>query len=244
MNGAENMIVAEHWYASAAFQGFVTIILTLLTLIAALVALWIQLISSRRWLSYEIRAATPLVRAPAEVSKDLKIVYDGTTVKDPYFIELRLVNRGREDISSNAFDQGMPIRFDFGIDIVKLLQITLEPDEPRALKVKADGSAVEIGPGLIHAHQELSIALLADGSDITLRYSKPLAGVKIRPVAREDPATRGGMTLKTIAGWLAVAFVIWWILEDSTGAEHVVHNVGTFLTTAAHGISSFFASIR
>jgi hypothetical protein len=240
------MIVAEHqhWYASAAFQGFITIILALLTLIVAFVALRIQLASSRRRLSYEIRAATPLVRAPAEVSKDLKVTYDGAAVKDPYFIELRLVNRGREDIPSSAFDQGMPIRFDFGIDIVKLLQITLQPDEPRALKVSADGSAVDIGPGLIHGHQELTIALLADGSDISLRYSKPLAGIKITALVRENPATRGGINLKTVAGWLAVAFVTWWIIEDPAGAAHVVHNVGTFLTSAAHGISTFFASLR
>ena len=53
----------------------------------------------------------------------------------------------------------------------------------------------------------------------------------------------GDVNLKTILGWLAVAFVLWWVIEDPTGAAHVVHNIGNFLTTAAHGISSFFASI-
>ena len=51
------------------------------------------------------------------------------------------------------------------------------------------------------------------------------------------------MNLKSILGWLAVAFIIWWIIEQPTAAAHVVHNIGTFLTSAAHGISSFFASI-
>jgi hypothetical protein len=94
------------------------------------------------------------------MKKDLKVIYDGAAVKNSHFIELQLVNRGRGDIASTAFDQGMPIRFDLGIDIVKLLQITLEPEEPRALKVRADGSVLEIGPGLIHSHQALSITLL------------------------------------------------------------------------------------
>jgi hypothetical protein len=238
------MIAAEHWYTSAAFQGFVTIILALLTLIATIIPIIIQRRSSRPWLSYEIRAATPLIQAPAEVSKDLKIVYDGTAVKDPYFIEFRLVNRGRDDIPSDAFDQGMPIRFDFGIDIVKLLQVTLDPDELRSPKVKADGSAVEIGPCLIHGHQELSIALLADGPKITLRHSKPLAGVKIKPVERADSATRGGgMTLKTIAGWAAIAFVVWWVIEAPTAAAHLVHNIGAFFSAAAAGLSAFFSSL-
>ena len=51
------------------------------------------------------------------------------------------------------------------------------------------------------------------------------------------------MNLKTILGWLALAFVIWWVIEQPTAAAHVVRNIGTFLTTAAHGISNFFASI-
>jgi hypothetical protein len=53
----------------------------------------------------------------------------------------------------------------------------------------------------------------------------------------------GDVNLKTVLGWLAVAFIVWWIIEDPTSAAHVVHNIGSFLSTAAHGISSFFASL-
>ena len=51
------------------------------------------------------------------------------------------------------------------------------------------------------------------------------------------------MNLKTIAGWAVVAFVIWWVIEQPTGAAHVVHNIGTFLTSAANGISNFFSKV-
>ena len=51
------------------------------------------------------------------------------------------------------------------------------------------------------------------------------------------------MSLKTILGWLAVAFIVWWVIEQPTGAAHIVHNIGTFLTTVASGLSSFFSSI-
>jgi len=237
------MIMAEQWYSSAAFQGFITIVLALLTLIATVVALKIQLSSSRQWLSYEIRAAAPLIQAPVEVSKDLAVMYDGSLVKDPYFIELRLVNRGRKDIISGAFDQETPIRFDFGIDIIKLLQVKLEPDELGSPKVKADGSTVEIGPCLIHGHQELSIALLATGSEITLKHNRPLADVKIKSVAQADSAARSGMTLKTTAAWAAVAFIVWFVIEQPDNAGHVAHNIGAFLSAAANGFSHFFASL-
>ena len=51
------------------------------------------------------------------------------------------------------------------------------------------------------------------------------------------------MNLKTVLGWLAVAFIVWWIIVEPASAAHVVHNIGTFLTSAAHGISTFFASL-
>ncbi|HEX6522712.1 MAG TPA: hypothetical protein VF070_22300 [Streptosporangiaceae bacterium] len=51
------------------------------------------------------------------------------------------------------------------------------------------------------------------------------------------------MNLKQILGWAALAFVVWWIIQQPTNAAHVVHNLGTFLTTSANGISHFFSSI-
>ena len=51
------------------------------------------------------------------------------------------------------------------------------------------------------------------------------------------------MDIKTVLGWLALAFVVWWIIEEPAAAAHVVHNIGVFLTSAAHGLSNFFSSI-
>jgi hypothetical protein len=141
-----------------------------------------------------------------------------------------LANTGSKDISSTDYDQGLPIRFDFGINIVRLLKVALEPDEPRVLKVTIDGSAVEIGPGLFHGHQALNIALLADGRDISLRYSEPLAGVRIRRPAREDSATLGGIKSSAIIGWLTIAFLVWWIISSPNSADHLVHNIGAFIS--------------
>jgi hypothetical protein len=49
--------------------------------------------------------------------------------------------------------------------------------------------------------------------------------------------------LKTIAGWAALALVIWWVMEEPASAAHVTANIGTFLGSAAAGITAFFASI-
>ena len=51
------------------------------------------------------------------------------------------------------------------------------------------------------------------------------------------------MKLKTILGWAAVAFIVWFVIEQPTAAAHIVHNIGAFLATAASGFSHFVASI-
>jgi hypothetical protein len=51
------------------------------------------------------------------------------------------------------------------------------------------------------------------------------------------------VNLKTIAGWAAIAFIVWWVIQQPTSAAHLVHNIGTFLSTAATGLSHFVSSI-
>ena len=51
------------------------------------------------------------------------------------------------------------------------------------------------------------------------------------------------MKLSQIVKWLALAFVVWWVVTQPTNAAHLVHNIGTFLSTAASGLSHFVTSI-
>lgn len=51
------------------------------------------------------------------------------------------------------------------------------------------------------------------------------------------------MNGKQLAGWAALAFVIWFILVEPAAAAHTVHNIGVFLSSAAHGLSTFITSI-
>ena len=51
------------------------------------------------------------------------------------------------------------------------------------------------------------------------------------------------MKLKTILGYAAVAFILFFVIKDPAGAAHVVNNIGNFLATVARGISSFFTSL-
>jgi hypothetical protein len=51
------------------------------------------------------------------------------------------------------------------------------------------------------------------------------------------------VSLKTILGYAAVACVLWWVIEAPDSAQHLVDNIGSWLTTAASGLSHFFTSI-
>jgi hypothetical protein len=72
-----------------------------------------------------------------------------------------------------------------------------------------------------------------------------LLRTRIKELARwstlrfQEAAVKLGNVIK----WLAIAFVVWWIVQQPTNAAHLVHNIGTLLTTAAHGLSNFFTSI-
>jgi hypothetical protein len=51
------------------------------------------------------------------------------------------------------------------------------------------------------------------------------------------------MNLKTVLGWLAVAFIVLLCIASPHAPVDAAHEIGNFLTSAAHGISDFFASL-
>jgi hypothetical protein len=51
------------------------------------------------------------------------------------------------------------------------------------------------------------------------------------------------VSLRTVLGWLAVAFILWWIIVEPEAAAQVVRDIGAFLSNAAHGIATFFSQL-
>ena len=51
------------------------------------------------------------------------------------------------------------------------------------------------------------------------------------------------MKPRTILMYALIAFIIWWVIQQPTSAAHLVHNIGSLLSEAAHGLSNFVASI-
>jgi hypothetical protein len=94
---------------------------------------------------------------------DLEILHEGRRLTNPYLLEVTLAARDRRDIPSSAFDQGRPLVFDLGAEIVKVLQIRCNPASSLAPPVTHEGSALRVGPELIGRHQTTVICVLVDG---------------------------------------------------------------------------------
>lgn len=51
------------------------------------------------------------------------------------------------------------------------------------------------------------------------------------------------MKPRQIISYLAIAFVIWWVVQEPANAAHLIHNIAGLLTTAARGLANFVAKI-
>jgi hypothetical protein len=51
------------------------------------------------------------------------------------------------------------------------------------------------------------------------------------------------VNLKTILTYAAIAFAIWWVVQQPANAAHLIHNIAGLLTSLAKGLSNFVSSV-
>ncbi|SRR5581483_3088143 len=237
------MKAMSHWYSSSILWSVIAAILALAQVILGILVFILPWISSKRIITYELRASEPLIRAPADVDPGLQVAHHGKTLINPHIIIVWLAYRGRKDLPSSAFDQGAPLVVDVGIEITALVRKDFRPGALPIPKVEINGTALEIGPSLLRKKLEMEFFVLADGPDVSLDVVAPLADIKVRPQKQEEEKRKVRSTLLSVSGWACVAFIVWWIIEDPAGAAHIVHNIGAFLAGAANGFSHFVDSL-
>jgi len=133
------------------------------------------------------------------------------------------------------------LQLDLGVKIVALLKVTCSQDDMPDPVFSVTERRLNVGPSLIPHHATIDFVLLVNGPCTVLEPKNPLIGVSLKQGIAEEK--KYGLNLKQLLGWLAVAFLIWWVIELPTAAAHVIHNIGTFLSSIATGISRFFASL-
>jgi hypothetical protein len=54
---------------------------------------------------------------------------------------------------------------------------------------------------------------------------------------------RRALKPKQIAGYAAIAFILFFVIKDPSGAAHIIQNIGNFLSSVARGFSSFLDNL-
>ncbi|MFF3445871.1 hypothetical protein ACFYXJ_01890 [Streptomyces sp. NPDC002667] len=92
----------------------------------------------------------------------LEIRRDGILLTDPHLVRITLVNPGRRDIASSAFDQGRPLHVDLGVPYLEMVGTVSEPSSAQPPPASVDGSRLSIGPGRIGCGTTITYLLLVD----------------------------------------------------------------------------------
>lgn len=225
--------------------GVVGAIMAVLALIWAILIFWIPPRFSRKRMVYELELSTPLLHESAHPDSNLIVKYGNKwygkrILKDPYIVRIRLSNTGRREIRSGDFDQGTPLQLDVGSKIVALLRVICSLNDMPDPKVGVSERRLNIFPSLIPRHASIHLIVLLDGPCAELTHKSPLIDVSF---GQAKVGQRNRFTSPRILGWLALAFIVWWVIQEPLSAAHLVHNIGALLSAAAHGVSHFVASI-
>jgi hypothetical protein len=207
------------WYSSGTLWTALGVVVTLLIGVLTLLVTWVR----RQRLYYWAPPATPLLAPGMRGIADLEIRHDGRQLADPYLLEVTLTARGRRDIPSSAFDQGRPMVFDLGDEIVKVLQVRCSPAASLAPPVTHEDSTLRVGPELVGRHQTTTISVLVDGDRPRLVCTQPvLAQVTLIP---QDPPDRLALTrMVVVLGVTALVMVgtVWvsvWVASASASVS-------------------------
>lgn len=106
---------------------------------------------------------------------------------------LKILSRGRNDISSRRFNEGQPLELDIGVRIVRGEFRSWPTDRPVPV-IEAEGTKLKIGPSLIGKRYEINVVLVTSGGKPKLTKRNPLTDVDVeicneRPLPVREAAT-------------------------------------------------------
>ncbi|TFI43573.1 hypothetical protein E4P29_11250 [Rhodococcus sp. 1R11] len=150
--------------------------------IVALIAGAYYFFYNKRRKSIEIESTTrSMILAGVRGHGQLTVAYDETRVRDPYIVELAVVNSGHKDITSNDFDANKPLRISVEAKAVALLQWSVIEKEQSVmpLRLDAEASHVVLGPSKLAVGEIHRLRLLVDGTPHISVVENPLIDTKI-----------------------------------------------------------------
>ncbi|MDX8056670.1 hypothetical protein SK571_45510 [Lentzea sp. BCCO 10_0798] len=161
----------------------------MVAVIAIVVGAWAAFRSAnpRRALYIAERSAVALLRSTRGLDDhEIEVRRQGRVLNEPHVVTVDVASRGARDIPRSAFD-GQPLKLDFGVPVVALLDQRSDADRPAvpSPKVVVTQTGLEIGPALLTRNHLLTYTLLVEGPPY-FQFFGELADVNIydRPVRR------------------------------------------------------------
>jgi hypothetical protein len=184
------MMMASAWYRSDIFWTGAGVACTLFI---GIITAWVTLRSRfpKKRLFYRLSKETPLLETPAGIQTGLEILHQGAALSNPHIAEIIITSRGREDIASEGYDSGTPLRFHMGEKIIKVLDRSSSTPERAAPTPSIENSTLSIGPALIKKDQKITYMLLVDGPSPNFSCESSLVNVEVREKQVDDDQRRG-----------------------------------------------------
>lgn len=243
------MPVADHWYSSSA--NLISIVGTAVTFLSALIGAWVVywLTVPRCRLRYALVYAIPIKSEKMEnrASGSKSDEVPPSSLSNPYQLEIQLSAHGSRDISSAAFDEGRPLILDCGVPLIaQSINVYYTPGSVLPPKTTVNGSALEVGPGLINRHHVLSYSILAEGAKESIRLvcRSSLTDVAVRRDRKDkefnlldihSAQSRGSRRAENPPGWgpWLIGILIIAILP---GIPALLHFLSTIISPIVLGI--------
>ncbi|WP_329321607.1 hypothetical protein [Streptomyces sp. NBC_01262] len=190
-------ILAGQWWESGSWWQFA------ITIVASLVlgglATWSTMRSNnpKRKISWRVQSNTALFESPrlsTGARVPLSVSLGQTRLAKPRIVELVIANQGRRDITAAMFHEGAAMKFDFGIDVSAVLEVTTTPagslcpevDTWQELIPGTGGrmrGGLEIRPCLLSRRQSVTVTVMVDGDEVPVRCTRfPLVDVDVTTV--------------------------------------------------------------
>lgn len=162
----------------------------------------------------------------------LVVLYEGTPVRHPRLVALRLVNAGKEAISSGDFEEPLKLRL---VDAAVLsAEATLTRPQAFRPSIALDGAdAVRLDPCLMNQGDMVEIQMLIDGRPSRLLAESRISGVQDVEIVKL-PRTSWGepwrfskfdFVAALLPVLVAVALAILWFLKADDVATRVAAGV-------------------
>ncbi len=187
------MHISGQWITSAEFWAPAGVLL-----LSTAVLTWVgfKAASPKQRLVYGMSTVTLLNHAPGLRDK-IKVTWgEGEPLTHPHVVRVKVVNGGRRDIPSDAFNDREPLEFDLGARVIAPLENGIAPRGPHGQQWETEGTRLKIWPRLIRqGGAPLSFPLLVDGPQpkVTLVEPHPLINIKVRKGNPDLPTSPLGL---------------------------------------------------